>query len=136
MLRRELQAAAGAAAPSLSRRLRQAASQGDTSAQRADGVALDPRTDSGVAAFDAASADSTATAAEGAVEPGDADEGPDMVDTGTIERAGDLFIAGTAAHADPAGAFRNQLVKHHCAWVSKAACGSSVAQYVVVCHAA
>lgn len=108
VLCRELQAAAGAAPSPQSRRLHQAAPQAGTSARPASTIAPDPRSDPDVASMDAVSANTAATAEEGGMADfEEADEGPDMVDSGTMERAGDLFVAGTAAYPDPTGAFRN-----------------------------
>jgi len=103
---RDLQMAAGAAPSTHSRRLHQAALQAGLSAQPASVVAADPSSDPNVASMDATSAEAAATASEAAVEFEEADEGPDTVDTGTMERAGDLFVAGTAAYPDPTGASR------------------------------
>ena len=53
----------------------------------------------------AALADNTAAAAHGAADvAAEVDDGPDVVDVAALERAGDLFVLGTAAPADRAGA--------------------------------
>ena len=66
--------------------------------------ALDPGTEPDAAPLPVTSAELVPTATELADDFGEADEGPDMADTGAMERAGDLFVAGTAVYPEPSGA--------------------------------